>query len=106
MAEEKAAADKKTKLPKGRHRSAIKRHRQNLKRAEQNRTVHSTLRTAIKKVKQAVEAKDTALAQTSLRTAMSLLHKAGQKGMIHRGNASRHIGRLSSLVSSLSKKAA
>ncbi len=102
MADEKAAEGKdakKTKLPKGRHRSAIKRHRQSLKKAEQNQTVISALKTAVKKVRSAVAAKDKTLAATSLQSAMSLLHRAGRKHIIHPRNADRHIARLSTLVS-------
>lgn len=103
MADEKPAAGapgeaKKRKLVKGRHKSAIKRHRQSLKRAERNQAVVSSVRTAMKKVKQAVASKDAAQIQTSLRTAMSLLHRAAAKGIIHHQNASRHIARLSSLA--------
>jgi len=99
--EEKPAAAgeaKKKKLVKGRHKSAIKRHRQSLKRAKSNQTIISSVRTAMKKVKQAAVTKDAAQIQTSLRSAMSLLHRAASKGIIHHRNASRHIARLSSLA--------
>lgn len=103
MAEEKPATAaageaKKRKVPKGRHLSAIKRHRQSLKRADRNQTALSAVKTAIKKVKQAVVAKDAARIQTSLRTAMSLLHRAASKGILHHRNAARHIARLSTLA--------
>lgn len=101
MAEEKAGEGAKRKVPKGRHLSAIKRHRQSLKRREANITVRSAMRTAIKKVIQAIEKKDAAVAKTSLTIAMSQLHKAAKKGIINARHASRHIGRLSSLVSKL-----
>ncbi len=102
MAEEKAAGEgPKRKVPKGRHLSAIKRHRQSLKRNEQNVVMRSATRTAMKRVVQAVEKKDAALAKTLLKNAMSQLNKAASKGIIHRGHASRHIGRLSSLVAKL-----
>lgn len=105
MAEEKAAEGKdakKTKLPKGRHRSAIKRHRQSLKREEANQAVFSSIKTAIKKVRSAVTAKDKPRAEIELRSVMSLLHRAGRKNIIHWKNADRHIARLSSLVSAVS----
>ncbi len=103
MAEEKKAAGEgpKRKVPKGRHLSAIKRHRQNVKRNEANVGVRSSMRTAMKKVHQAVEKKDASLAKSLLAGAMSQLQKAAKKGVIHHRHASRHIGRLSSLVAKL-----
>ena len=103
MADEQkpVAVAAKKKLIKGRHHSAIKRHRQNVKRAAQNRTTLSTLRSSIKKVRQAVTQKDAASSKTALKEAVSLLHRAGSKGIIHRKNASRNIAKLSSLVSGL-----
>ncbi|MBI3541475.1 MAG: 30S ribosomal protein S20 [Deltaproteobacteria bacterium] len=106
MAEEKkeaaggeAKAKTKKKLVKGRHKSAIKRHRQSVGRHDLNRSVVSNLRTSIKKVRAAVANKDKALAKALLPLAISRLHKAGSKGIIHHSNASRNIARLSSLVS-------
>jgi small subunit ribosomal protein S20 len=103
MAEEQekpaaAGEAKKRKLVKGRHKSAIKRHRQSLKRAERNQSAFSSVRTAMKKVKQAVASKDAAQIRETLRSAMSLLHKASSKGLIHSRNASRQISRLSVLA--------
>lgn len=105
MADEKPAAGtaKKRKVPKGRHLSAIKRHRQSVKRAVLNRTARSATRTSVKKVLQAVQKKDAALAQSLLKQAASHLHRAASKGYLHARNASRHIGRLSSLVAGLGK---
>jgi small subunit ribosomal protein S20 len=107
MADDKAAAAakakdaKKKKLPKGRHRSAIKRHRQSVKKAELNQTIFSSIKTAVKKVRTAVSAKDKPQAETALRSVMSLLHRAGRKGIIHKKNADRHISRLSSFIAKL-----
>lgn len=118
MADEKQAAEVKPeakpetkkgevkkKLIKGRHHSAIKRHRQSLKRAAVNQTVHSAVRTAIKKVRLAVVAKNRAEAETNLKTAVSLLHRAAMKGILHHRNASRHVARLSSMVAHLGPSA-
>lgn len=104
MAEQKqaqASSQKKRKLVKGRHRSAIKRHRQSLKRAERNQSVMSELKNTMKKVLSAVQAKNKAGAETSLREVMSQLSRAATKKIVHRGYASRQTSRLSSLVSSL-----
>lgn len=102
MADEKAGEGKKRKVPKGRHMSAIKRDRQNVKRRAANSMVRASLRTAIKRVVDAVKKKDIAAAKSLLPLAVSKLTKAGRKGMVHKGHASRHIGRLSAMVSKLS----
>jgi small subunit ribosomal protein S20 len=97
MAEEKKETGKR-KVPKGRHLSAIKRHRQSLRRQERNIVARSSMRTAVKKVMQAVEKKDATLAKDLLKQAMSQLHRAASKGLVHYRNAARHISRLSSMV--------
>ena len=89
---------KKKKLASGRHLSAIKRWRQSEKRAAHNRAIRSTLKTSIKRVIQAAEKKDKKEAQEALRSVASLLAKAAQKQIVKSRYASRHTGRLSSLV--------
>ncbi|MCE9624140.1 MAG: 30S ribosomal protein S20 [Deltaproteobacteria bacterium] len=97
------AEAKKGKLPKGRHRSQIKRHKQNLKRETRNTTVRSEVRTFIKKVRQSVEKKDLGLAKAALLDAIKKIDKAVSKGILHPNNRSRKISRLSKLVGSLGK---
>ncbi len=86
------------------HKSAIKRHKQSETRRARNSSVKSTVRTAIKKVREAVATKKGDEAKTGLKDAVSLLDKAVTKGVLHRNNASRKISRLSSLVNSLESK--
>ena len=57
------------------------------------------LKTVIKKVEQAVAAKNTALAKESLTAAMKALDKAASRGIIHKNLASRKVSRLSARVS-------
>lgn len=102
MAEEtKKEAPKKKKLVKGRHASAIKRNRQNVKKQAQNKSAVSAVRTAMKRVKQAVAAKDATKAKDALKGAISLLDRIGKKGVFHRNTTSRHVSRLSKLVSKI-----
>jgi len=61
------------------HASAIKRHKQSEKRRERNTSVKSTVRTAVKKVKDAVAAGKADEAKTSLSNAVSELGKAASK---------------------------
>jgi small subunit ribosomal protein S20 len=83
------------------HKSALKRIKQNAKRTDRNKHVRSTLRTFIKRVREAVAAKDNALAKESLTAAIPFIDSAATKGVIHRSNASRNISRLTRLVSTL-----
>lgn len=96
-----ADAKQKKKLPSGRHLSQIKRQRQNEKRQERNVRIRSDYRTYVKKVREAVEQKDSAKAGTALQEAKKRLNKAVNKGVIHANNASRKISRLSKLVATL-----
>ncbi|MCC6503073.1 MAG: 30S ribosomal protein S20 [Deltaproteobacteria bacterium] len=76
------------------HASAIKRHKQSEKRRLRNATVKSSLRTAVKKVKEAQTAGKADEAKTNLLQAVSELDKAVSKGVLHRNNAARKIARL------------
>ncbi|MBI3184918.1 MAG: 30S ribosomal protein S20 [Myxococcales bacterium] len=75
-------------------RSAEKRNRQALKRAARNQAVRTRVKTAIRKVREAIEEKDKAKASAALSEATRTLQKAASKGVLHKGNASRHIARL------------
>lgn len=83
------------------HKSALKRIKQNKKRADRNKHVRSTLRTFVKRVREAVAAKDDTRAKESLAAAIPVIDSAASKGVIHRSNASRSISRLTKLVNTL-----
>ncbi|BDV42592.1 30S ribosomal protein S20 [Geotalea uraniireducens] len=83
------------------HKSALKRIKQNKKRQLKNKHYRSTLRTFIKRVREAVEAKDQALAKEALQAAIPVIDKAASKGIIHTSNASRSVSRLAKLVNTL-----
>ncbi|HEY4706985.1 MAG: 30S ribosomal protein S20 [Deltaproteobacteria bacterium GWA2_55_10] len=85
------------------HASAIKRHKQSEKRRARNASVKSTLRTAVKKVRESVEAGSADEAKTNLKSAISELGKAASKGVLHKKNASRRIARLSKQVHAKTK---
>lgn len=84
------------------HASAEKRARQNDKRRMSNRVRKSEMRTAIKGVLVAVDAGDADAAGTALKSAVSLIDRAGQKGVIHRNQASRRVSRLTARVKNIS----
>jgi small subunit ribosomal protein S20 len=77
--------------------SAEKRNRQRLTRRTRNLTHLSKLRTYIKRVLTAVEAKDKK-AKEVLAEAIQLIDKAAQKGVIKKETASRKISRLTKFV--------
>ena len=83
------------------HKSAIKRIKQNTKRAARNRHVTSTLKTYIKRVREAVNAKDKEAAAAALKAAIPVIDASASKGVIHRSNASRNVSRLTILVNTL-----
>lgn len=84
-----------------RHKSAIKRHRQNTKRQARNQVVRTRVRHAVRELREIIEKKDTATAETMLRATMKTIDKAVTKGVLHRNNASRRISRLSHQVAAL-----
>ncbi|GAB7027987.1 30S ribosomal protein S20 [Geotalea toluenoxydans] len=84
------------------HKSALKRIKQTEKRTERNRHIRSTLRTFIKRVREAVAAKDANLAKEALAAAIPVIDGAASKGVIHSSNASRSVSRLTKLVNTLS----
>ena len=82
------------------HKSAKKRILTNAKKRARNQSYISTVRTAVKKVRNALEKGQAAEVTTLLAEAQSLLHKAASRGLIHRNNASRKVARLAALVKS------
>ena len=78
--------------------SEKKRHRQNLKRQARNQATKSRVKTLIKKVVAAATSTDTKTMEEQLRVAVSAIHKAGRKRVLHPNTASRRIARLSRLI--------
>lgn len=83
------------------HKSALKRIKQNKKKYLRNKHIRSTLRTFIKRVREAVEAKNADQARQALEAAIPVIDKAASKGVIHSSNASRNVSRLTKLVNTL-----
>lgn len=79
-------------------KSAKKRLRQNDLRRARNRAVKSSLRTQLKKVRQAVQAGDLAAAESELRVATKRLDQAGARKIIHPNVAARTKSRLQHLI--------
>ena len=82
-------------------KSQIKRNRTNEKARQRNVSAKSAVRTAAKKVRLAVEAKDLAAAEAALVAAFRLIDKSVSDGIQHKNTASRQKGELQRLVNSL-----
>jgi small subunit ribosomal protein S20 len=76
------------------HKSAKKRARQSLRRQTRNRHARSEMRTAVKKVRVAIDAGDSQAAGGALKDAERKLRRASNTGLIHWKTASRQISRL------------
>jgi small subunit ribosomal protein S20 len=74
--------------------SAQKKNRQMIVNRARNRAAMSTVRTAIKKARAAVDGK-TAEAAALVKLAISVVDKAATKGLIKKNTAARYVSRLS-----------
>ena len=79
-------------------KQAEKRARQAEKARAHNASLRTTLRTAIKKVKKAVEAGDKSAAAQVLQTSTSVIDRIADKNIIHKNKAARHKSRLSAAI--------
>lgn len=79
-------------------KSAKKRARQAEKHRQHNASLRSMVRTYIKKVYSAIEAKDKKLAEESYKAAQPIIDRMANKGMLHRNKAARHKSRLSAHI--------
>lgn len=82
-------------------KSQIKRVGTNEKARQRNAAAKSALRTAIKKTKAAVEAKDVALAEELMAKAFRLIDKSVSDGVQHKNTAARQKSELSRLVNGI-----
>ena len=80
---------------------ARKRARQAGEQRDHNMSQRSTLRTAIKKVRKAIEAGDKAAAQTVFQASMSVVDSIADKKIVHKNKAARHKSRLSGAIKAM-----
>ena len=80
------------------HFSAVKRARQTTKRTDENRANTTRLRTALRKLRQALETGDAKQAKEVFGNTVSMIDKAVKKGIIHKNTGSRYKSRLSARV--------
>lgn len=81
--------------------SAKKRARQAEERRQRNKSRRSEMRTSMKKVLKAVKTGDHDQAQQAFRSAVRVLDRSANRGIIHKNKAARHKSRLNAKVRSL-----
>ena len=67
-----------------------------------NRAIKSKVKTYVKKVETAVEKKDVEAAKVALKEAISVINKAGSKGVYHKNTCARKISRLTKAFNEIS----
>ena len=80
---------------------ARKRARQNDKRRAHNASLRSMVRTYIKKVVAAIQAKDVEGAKAAYAAAVPVIDRMADKGIIHKNKAARHKARLNEQIKGL-----
>jgi small subunit ribosomal protein S20 len=81
---------------------AKKRARQSEKRRTHNASLRSLVRTNIKKVLAAINSGDAEQAKTAYDSAVPVIDRMADKGIIHKNKAARHKSRLNAQVKALS----
>jgi small subunit ribosomal protein S20 len=82
-------------------KSSEKANRQRVTRTARNVARKTAMRTAVKKVRNAVDTKNAKVAKASLPAAIRAIDMAASKGVIKRGTASRSVARLTVAVNAL-----
>jgi len=82
-------------------KSAQKAVRKIERRTAVNKSRRSQMRTFVRKVEEALEAKDAPAAAQALKDAEPMVARAAQKGILHKNTASRKISRLTKRVKAL-----
>ena len=81
---------------------ARKRARQAAARNKHNSSLRSMMRTAIKQVRHAIDAGDSAKAKDAFINATSVIDRVADKNIIHKNKAARQKSRLSAAVKAIS----
>lgn len=81
--------------------SAKKRAKQAEKRNSHNASLRSMVRTYIKNVVKALDAKDLAKAQAAYAAAVPVIDRMADKGILHKNKAARHKSRLNQHIKEL-----
>lgn len=82
-------------------KSAKKRILVNQTKADRNKAIKSSVKTAVKKVRVAIDAQDKEAAKAALVAATATIDKAATKGVYHKNTASRKVSRLAKAVNEM-----
>jgi small subunit ribosomal protein S20 len=82
-------------------KSAKKRARQSEQRRLRNVSARSMVRSALKKVVKAIDAKDKAAAASAYAVAVPVMDRYAARGLIHKNKAARHKSRLNAKIRDL-----
>ncbi len=88
-------------FPLANTKQALKRSRQAEKHRVENKWQISRMNTYIKRVLAAIESKDASNAKTEYQSAISIIDKMANKGLIHKNKAARHKSRLNKHILAL-----
>ena len=80
-----------------------KRARQTERRTEVNKARRSRMRSAVRKVEEAIASGDRNKAIEAMKGAEPALMRAAQQGQLHRNSASRKVSRLTKQITKLAK---
>jgi small subunit ribosomal protein S20 len=83
-------------------KSQIKRNKQNEKARQRNKAVKSSLKTAVRKFREAADEGDVAEATEAMRIACANLDKAASKGVIHKNQAANRKSAIAKRAAELS----
>ena len=84
-------------------KSQIKRNKQNEKAHQRNKAVKSSLKTAVRKFREAADSGDNETAATAMRDACRSLDKAASKGVIHKSQAANRKSAIAKRYAGISK---
>ena len=88
------------------HVSALKRARQTTRKTTVNRANRTHFRSTLRALREALQKGDSTAATAEFRTAVSVIDKSVQKGIIHANTASRYKSRLNARVKAIGAKPA
>ena len=80
---------------------AKRRIKKTERQRQHNKSIKSSMRTQLKKVRQAIDAGDKKQAQAELNVAMKRLDKAAKQNIVHKNQAARRKSRLQKQVNAL-----
>jgi len=85
------------------HKSAEKRNKQNKKRNLRNNSAGSSMKTAIKAVRDAIVSGDKESLLKTLKSAQKTISQTIRKGVIHKKTGARYVSRLAKAASKSAK---